>query len=83
METQQLGVLSNEVEALTELAPNTGAYVNEADPFQASYHEVFWGTNYPRLLAIKKKVDPDDVFWCRACVGNEGWEELGGLLCQV
>jgi len=32
--------------------------VNEADPFQANYHEVFWGENYPRLLAIKREIDP-------------------------
>lgn len=40
----------------------TGAYVNEADPSQENYHEVFRGENYPILLAIKRAVDPDDVF---------------------
>ncbi|KAN0104180.1 FAD-binding domain containing protein [Hyaloscypha variabilis] len=83
METQQLSDLNVYVEALTELAPDMGAYVNEADPFQENYHEVFWGANYPRLLAIKKGVDPCDVFWCRACVGNEGWQEVGDQLCRV
>jgi hypothetical protein len=43
----------------------------------------FWGSNYPTLLQIKKEVDPDDVFWCNPCVGNEGWEEVGDSLCQV
>jgi hypothetical protein len=83
MEMQQLNQLNDHVEALAELAPDTGAYVNEADPLQKNYHEVFWGANYPRLLSIKKVVDPHDVFWCRACVGNEGWQEVGDQLCQV
>ena len=83
MEAQQLKQLNGFVTALTELAPNMGAYVNEADPFQEGYHEVFWGANYPRLLDIKRRCDPTDVFWCRACVGNERWEEVGDLLCQV
>lgn len=51
--------------------------------FKRNYHEVFWGANYSRLLDIKRKVDPHDVFfWCRACVWNEGWQEVGDLLCQ-
>lgn len=82
-EQEMLSNLNGYVEALTALAPDAGAYVNEADPFQANYHEVFWGENYPRLLAIKRAIDPDDVFWCRACVGNERWQEVGNELCQV
>jgi FAD/FMN-containing dehydrogenase len=69
--------------ALTALAPDTGAYVNEADPYQPNYHEAFWGENYPRLLKIKREMDPEDVFWCRVCVGNEKWQEVGNELCQV
>ncbi len=42
-----------------------------------------WGTSYPELLAIKKVRDPADVFWCFPCVGSEGWEVFGGLLCLV
>jgi FAD binding domain/Berberine and berberine like len=83
MERQQLSLIDGYLEALTELAPDMGAYVNEADPFQKDYHKVFWGANYPRLLSIKKKVDPHDVFWCRACVGNEGWQEVEDQLCRV
>ena len=43
----------------------------------------FWGTNYPRLLDIKRKVDPHDVFWCTACVGNERWAEVGDKFYQA
>ena len=71
------------VEALRVLAPGSGAYVNEADPYEPNFQQVFWGDNYPRLLDIKRLVDPGDVFWCTPCVGNERWEEVGNLLCRV
>ena len=83
MEQEMLLNLNGYVEAMTALAPKAGAYVNEADPFQVNYHEVFWGENYPRLLAIKRAIDPNDVFWCRFCVGNERWQEIGNELCRV
>ena len=32
----------------------------------------YWGkANYQKLLQIKNKYDPDNVFWCRNCVGSE------------
>jgi len=83
VEQQQLPILSGYTDALNDLAPNPGAYVNEADPFEANYHDIYWGDNYPRLLDIKRHIDPTDVFWCRVCVGNERWQEVNGQLCQV
>ena len=71
------------IEALRVLAPNTGAYVNEADANEPNPHQAFWGSNYPRLLDIKRRFDPDDVFWCTPCVGNERWKEVGDLLCRI
>ncbi|KAE9363516.1 FAD-binding domain-containing protein [Stipitochalara longipes BDJ] len=71
------------VEALRVLAPNSGAYVNEADANEPNFQQTFWGDNYPRLLEIKRRFDPDDVFWCTPCVGNERWKEVGDLLCRV
>jgi len=71
------------VKALRELAPNTGAYINEADPDEPNPHQAFWGDNYERLLEIKRKVDPSDVLWCTPCVGNERWEQVGDQLCRV
>jgi FAD/FMN-containing dehydrogenase len=37
---------------------------SQADPNTPDWQHAFWGANYPRLLDIKRKVDPDDVFWC-------------------
>ncbi|KAJ9155504.1 FAD-binding domain-containing protein [Pleurostoma richardsiae] len=71
------------VSPLRKLAPGSGAYMNEANPREADWQRQFWGENYPRLLTIKRAVDPDDVLWCSPCVGNERWREIDGVLCQV
>lgn len=68
---------------LRNLDPDSGAYINEGDPYEPDWQQVFWGSNYARLKSIKKEVDPEDVFWCSPCIGNEGLEEVGNRLCRV
>ena len=31
-----------------------------------------WGEQYPRLLEIKRRLDPQGIFLCHHCVGSEG-----------
>jgi len=31
----------------------------------------YWGSNYDRLLDVKKKYDPHNMFWCHHCVGSD------------
>ncbi|KAF2093309.1 FAD-binding domain-containing protein [Rhizodiscina lignyota] len=69
--------------ALRELAPDTGSYLNEANSYEPDFQDAFWGSNYPRLLEIKRKVDPGDVFWCLGCAGSERWQAIGEKLCRV
>jgi Berberine and berberine like len=68
--------------SLRALSPQGGTYPNEADPNIPDWQRAFWGTNYPKLLAIKQKVDPLGVFYCRACVGSEYYEDVAGVLCR-
>lgn len=71
-------------EPLRKLTPELGAYINEAAGFEKDPARTFWGENYDRLLAIKRAVDPQDVFWCAPCVGNNRWEEReDGRLCKI
>ncbi|KAF7559013.1 hypothetical protein G7046_g5140 [Stylonectria norvegica] len=60
-----------QTEALRRLAPDSGAYLNEAYVKEPDFQRAFWGSNYARLREIKHAVDPGDVFWCHVCVGSE------------
>ncbi|KAF2103040.1 FAD binding domain-containing protein, partial [Rhizodiscina lignyota] len=74
----------NRTRALRQLAPDSGAYFNEPDVFEPDWQYTFFGKNYPKLRDIKKKYDPNGLFWCRSCVGSEDWvEQSDGKLCQV
>ncbi|SEO33785.1 FAD/FMN-containing dehydrogenase [Luteibacter sp. UNC138MFCol5.1] len=57
---------------LRRAAPRAGSYVSESDYFQPDWQDAFWGTNYARLLAIKRKHDPERVFVVHHGVGSEG-----------
>ena len=55
---------------LRQLAPDSGAYQNEADTFEPDPVATFWGQeNYDRLSAIKKEVDPGNILTCWDCIG--------------
>jgi hypothetical protein len=68
--------------SLRLLSPNGGTYPNEADPNLPNWQRAFWGSNYPKLLDIKQRVDPNGVFYCRSCVGSEYWDDVKGMLCR-
>ncbi|KAF2137409.1 uncharacterized protein K452DRAFT_353552 [Aplosporella prunicola CBS 121167] len=70
--------------ALRKLAPESGAYVNEADTEEPQWQASLFGKNYERLSGIKEKVDPEGLLWCKQCVGSEAWREDGeGKLCRA
>jgi FAD/FMN-containing dehydrogenase len=62
---------------LTNIVPNAGAYVSESNFFEDDWQQSFWGPNYPRLLAIKDKYDPDGLFFVHHGVGSERWSDDG------
>jgi hypothetical protein len=62
---------------LRKVAPNGGAYVAESNYFQADWQRAYWGANYPRLLAVKQRYDPDNLLFVRHGVGSEGWSDDG------
>ncbi|KAF9898158.1 hypothetical protein BX616_004404 [Lobosporangium transversale] len=64
-----------------DISPGSGAYFNEADPNEPDWQEAFFGSNYPRLRAIKRKLDPRGVFVCHNCVGSEDWNKE--LTCRL
>lgn len=54
-----------------------GAYVSESNYFESDFQHAYWGTNYTRLAAIKKKYDPDGLFFVHNGVGSELWSPDG------
>lgn len=65
------------ITALLQVAPSPGSYVSESNFFEKNWQQSFWGSNYLKLAAIKKKYDPEGLFFVRHGVGSEGWSEDG------
>lgn len=59
------------VDELRKVAPNGGAYCSESNYFEKGFQQAYWGDNYPRLLEIKKKYDPNGLFIVHNGVGSE------------
>jgi hypothetical protein len=62
---------------LRKIVPNAGSYVSESNYFNRSWQNAYWGENYSRLRAIKRKYDPDGLFFVHHGVGSEDWSADG------
>jgi hypothetical protein len=65
------------MEQLRAIVPNPGAYVSESNYFEKGWQQAYWGSNYLRLAEIKKKYDPDGLFFVHNGVGSEQWSADG------
>jgi hypothetical protein len=65
------------VDQLRAVTGETGAYVSESNYFEKGWQQAYWGGNYPRLVKIKKKYDPDGLFFVHNGVGSEQWSPDG------
>ncbi|KAI0846380.1 FAD-binding domain-containing protein [Daldinia vernicosa] len=72
-------------------SPGAGAYFNECDVQEPNWQQAFFGSNYGRLLRIKRRYDPWGVFYAPTTVGSEDWVVLtedemptqNGPLCRA
>jgi hypothetical protein len=62
---------------LLKIDRDAGSYVSEGDFFDANWQRSFWGDNYPRLQAVKRRYDPDGLFFVHHGVGSEDWSADG------
>ena len=62
---------------LRKIVDEPASYVAEANYFNPSWQAAFWGENYSRLREIKKKYDPEGLFFVHHGVGIEGWSDDG------
>ncbi|KAH9856494.1 FAD-binding domain-containing protein [Lenzites betulinus] len=63
------------------LAPESGAYFNEASLFEPNFQQAFFGSHYDALKAIKQVYDPLDLFVVTEGVGSEDWDKA--LKCRL
>jgi FAD/FMN-containing dehydrogenase len=69
--------ISRAGDELRKVVPNAGSYVSESNYFKRNWQRSFWGENYPRLLAVKQKYDPEGLFFVHHGVGSESWSADG------
>ncbi|KAJ5881698.1 FAD binding domain protein [Penicillium soppii] len=71
------------VPSLSNLSPESGAYLNEADFRQPDFKKAFYGENYYKLRAIKAKYDPHHLFYGLTAVGSDEWTvSESGRMCR-
>ena len=70
-------MVGNAMGELRRFVPVAASYVSESNFFEKDWQHSYWGTNYPRLLAIKRQYDPDGLFFVHHGVGSEGWSGDG------
>jgi len=59
------------VPLLDEMSVDSAAYLNEASYIEPQWQKSFWGSNYQRLVSVKRKYDANNTFWCHPCVNSE------------
>jgi FAD/FMN-containing dehydrogenase len=70
--------------AMVDVTPGSGSYMNEADFRQPGWQGAFFGSNYERLLEVKRRYDPEGFFYATAAVGSEAWTVKGdGRMCRA
>ena len=65
------------MDTLLARVPSQGTYLSESDYFDTDWQRGCWGANHPRLAAVKRRYDPDGLFFVRHGVGSEAWSEDG------
>jgi FAD/FMN-containing dehydrogenase len=59
------------MQPILAVTPDAGSYLNETDYFEVDWQRSFWGTHYERLLAVKRRYDPTNLFRVHHGVGSE------------
>lgn len=64
-------------EPIARLMPAPASYVSESNYFHADWQAAYWGGQYQRLAAIKRRYDPEGLFFAYHGVGSESWSVDG------
>ena len=63
--------------ALKALAPSPASYVSESDYFEPRWREAYWGVHAARLERVKRRHDPEGLFFVHHGIGSERWTADG------
>jgi hypothetical protein len=74
---REAATINKAMDALRAVAPGAGSYVSESDYFLHDWQQGFWGPHYAKLAAVKRKYDPDGLFFVHHGVGSETWSTDG------
>ncbi|KAF2126566.1 FAD-binding domain-containing protein [Dothidotthia symphoricarpi CBS 119687] len=72
---QMQNTVSAAIQPFKALTPGGGCYVNEGDWTEENWQQAFFGSNYDRLLGVKRRYDSTGLFSCWKCVGWTGYED--------
>ncbi|KAH9203095.1 hypothetical protein DL95DRAFT_472707 [Leptodontidium sp. 2 PMI_412] len=76
--------MNDNQDQLKLLTPGGGAYMNEGIFDNPDWKRDYYGTNYEKLLDVKKKYDPSFILHGLASVGSDHWVAASdGRLCKV
>ncbi|KAF1992567.1 FAD-binding domain-containing protein [Aulographum hederae CBS 113979] len=70
-------------DSLRRIAPDMGAYGNEASVANPDWKNAFWGSNYEKLSQIKDKYDPDMLFWASPGINADKMVAREGRVCKA
>ena len=68
---------------MRDVTPGGGTYMNEGTYTNPFWKEDYFGGTYDRLLGLKKKYDPQHVFWSYVSVGSDEKTLVDGRLCAA
>ncbi|KAL9619780.1 MAG: hypothetical protein Q9160_005616 [Pyrenula sp. 1 TL-2023] len=85
MQTRKELLVNTLIPGLENVTPGSGAYLNELDAqWKGDWKRDLYGDNYPRLLDVKNKYDPDHIFYAQTAVGSDFWAvDDNGRLCEA
>lgn len=84
MEAAQKRMTEEFMPKIEAITPGSGSYMNEADFRQERWQDVFFGKNFPKLDQIKRKWDPENVFYILKGVGSDKWSVgKDGRMCRA
>lgn len=74
---QRLNFTNGPMKEWRDLTPGGGGYMSEGDRLEPNFQWNFFGSFYPRLLEIKQRYDPFNLFYAHRAVGSEFFEVRG------